>query len=492
MYDFDPNLIATTSGHFIDGKVVGAGADRMQVIRPSDSEPYADIPLGSAEDVDRAVTSAHRAYRTAAWARIAPRDRAKVMYRWADLIEANKEELARLEAVGSTRPISEAIGWDVPFTAEAIRFFAEFADKLGGDVAATRPDHLGLIIAEPYGVIAAIAPWNVPLVTVSWKVGPALAAGNAVVLKPSEMTPFSVMRMAELAIEAGMPPGIFNIVQGNGPVTGDALCRHPMVGKITFTGSGRSGAAVMTASAESGAKPVTLELGGKSPQLVFGDAADLDKVAQSIARSMLGNAGQICVTGTRLIVQRSIEAELIDRVGTIAKAIRPGATWKGDTTFSPIISARQLDQIDAKVRSAFDAGAEAAIGGHRIQHIQDGNFYEPTILVNVKSDMPAVREEIFGPVVTVQHFDDEEEGIAMADDSIYGLAAGIYTADLGRAMRAMRALETGTVWINRYGRTRDFILPTGGYKQSGFGKDLGRQAVEANMRLKTVLMEFAE
>lgn len=490
MYDFDPNQIKQISGHFIDGKVVAATGDRLQVIRPSDSEPYADIPLGSAEDVDRAVTSAYRAYRTAGWARIAPRQRGKVLRRWADLIEANRDELGRLEAVGSTRPISETMGWDVPFTAEAIRFFSELADKLGGEIAATQSDQLGLVVAEPYGVVAAIAPWNVPLVTVSWKAGAALAAGNAVVLKPSEMTPFSVLRLAELAIEAGIPPGIFNVIQGNGPITGDALCRHPLVSKITFTGSGRSGAAVMTAAAQSGTKPVTLELGGKSPQLVFADAPDLDKAAQAIAKSMLNNAGQVCTTGSRIIVHASIEQELVERVATLARAIKPGATWKSDTNFPPIISARQLQQIDGLVRDAVSDGATAVLGGGRIERLQDGSFYEPTILTNVRPDMAAVRQEIFGPVVTVEHFEDEDEGLAMANDSIYGLAAGVYTADFSRAMRAMRSLEVGTVWINRYGRTGDFIIPTGGYKQSGFGKDLGRQAVEGNMRHKSVVMEF--
>src|SRR6201996_2773400 len=235
--------------------------------------------------VDRAVESAWQAFKHSGWARMAPRERAKILRRFAELVEADAPMLGRLEALGSTRPIRDAVAWDVPFTAEGIRFYSEFADKIGGEVAATRPDHLGMIVAEPYGVIGAIAPWNFPLVMASWKIAPALAAGNAVVLKPSEMTPFSVLRLAELAIEAGIPPGIFNVVQGDGRVTGDALVRHPKIAKVTFTGSSQTGAAIMAACAESGTKPVTLELGGKSPQIVFADAPRIDEVARRIAGS---------------------------------------------------------------------------------------------------------------------------------------------------------------------------------------------------------------
>jgi aldehyde dehydrogenase (NAD+) len=348
-----------------------------------------------------------------------------------------------------------------------------------------------MVIAEPYGVVAAIAPWNFPITQAITKVGPALAAGNAVVLKPSEMTPFSIVRLAQLAIEAGMPPGIFNIVQGTGAVTGDALCRHPGVGKISFTGSTRTGAMIMAASAQSGVKPLTLELGGKSPQLVFADAPDLDKVARSVAGSIFGNAGQVCVAGSRLIVQRAVEAELVERVAALAAALRPGPTWASDTTLSPIISTPQLDRIHGMVRRTVEAGGETLIGGRRLAAIQDGAFYEPTIITNVTSDMEAVREEVFGPVLTTQAFDDEEEGLSLAGHPVYGLAAGVHTADINKALRAVRAIKAGTVWVNRYGRTADYVIPTGGYNRSGIGKDLGRQAVEANLRFKSALIDFA-
>ena len=492
MLDFHPDDVRFPNGHFIDGELVNGGGHTLPVRRPSDNQIYAELPVASAEMVDRAVMSAQRAFQLSDWASGAPRARARILRRWADLIEAHGVELGQIESLGSTRPIKGVIDVDIPYAADCIRFFAEFADKLGGDVAATRVDHLGLVIGEPYGVVATISPWNYPITQAITKIGPALAAGNAVVLKPSEMTPFSSLRLAELAIEAGMPRGIFNIVQGTGAVTGDALCRHPAVGKISFTGSTKTGTAIMVASAESGIKPVTLELGGKSPQLVFADAPDMDKVARSIANSILANAGQVCIAGSRLIVQRSAESELIDRIGSLAREVRPGPTWSSQTTFSPIISAPQLDRINCIVQRTIGEGGEAVIGGKRLASIEGGAYYEPTILARVSSDMEAVREEIFGPVLTVQSFDDEEEGLSLAAHPVYGLAAGVHTRDINKALRAVRQIKAGTIWVNRYGRSADYIIPTGGYGSSGIGKDLGRQAVEANMRFKSALIEFAD
>lgn len=489
MLDFNPDDVEIPNGHFIDGALVGGGAERLTVRRPSDNQAYADLSVADADLVDRAVTSAQRAFDATDWARGAPRDRARVLRRWADLIEADGQELGRLEALGSTRPIADFLAVDLPYAADCVRFFAEFADKLGGEVAATRSEQLGMVISEPYGVVAAISPWNFPVTQAVTKISPALAAGNAVVLKPSEMTPFSALRLARLALEAGMPAGIFNVLQGDGAVTGDALCRHPGIGKISFTGSTRTGAAIMATSAFNGLKPVTLELGGKSPQLVFADA-DLDKVARSVAGSIFGNAGQVCVAGSRLIVQRSVADALIERVAALSRSLRPGPTWSGRTSFAPIVSIGQLDRIDGIVRRTVAAGGEAVIGGRRLADIQDGAFYEPTILAGVSSDMEAVREEIFGPVLTCQTFEDEAEGLSLAAHPLYGLAAGVHTADISRALRAVRALKAGTVWVNRYGRTADYIIPTGGYGGSGIGKDLGRQAVEASLRHKSALIDF--
>lgn len=487
---FDPATIAVPSTHFIGGRTVGGARETLDVRRPSDGAVYAALPLADADLVDQAVENAWRAFKESDWASRAPRDRARVLHRWADLVEGDVATLAPLEAVGSTRPIQNAAHWDVPFCAEGIRFFAEFADKCGGEVVPTQRDHLGMTVTEPYGVIGAIAPWNFPLVMASWKIAPALAAGNAVVLKPSEMTPFSIVRLAELAIAAGMPPGIFNIVQGDGRV-GDALCRHPRVSKVTFTGSTRTGAAIMAACAESGTKPVTLELGGKSPQLVFADIADADKVARRVAQAIATNAGQVCVAGSRLIVQRTIADELIERIAGAFAELVPGPTWEPSTTLSPIISEREMKRIDGIVRTTVDQGGRILTGGRSVAENGGGAYYQPTILADVDMGMAAVRDEIFGPVLTVQTFDDEAEAMQLAAHPSYGLAAGVHTADINRALRLARGLEAGTVWINRYGRSWDFALPTGGYKRSGIGKDLGRYAYEANLRTKTVLIDFA-
>ena len=487
---FDPQSIAVASGHFIGGQLV-SDTGRLTVLRPSDGQAHAELPVADASTVDAAVQDAWRAWRTSDWARRAPRDRARVLRRWADLVEADVQHMAPLESVCSTRPVRDAAAWDVPFTAEGLRFFAEYADKLGGEVAATRHDHLGMVVAEPYGVVGAITPWNFPLVMVSWKVGAALAAGNAVVLKPSEMTPFSAVRLAQLAIDAGVPPGIFNIVQGDGRTTGDALTRHALIAKMTFTGSTRTGAAIMASCALQGPKPVTLELGGKSPQLVFDDAPDVDRLADIIAGAITGNAGQVCVAGSRLIVQRGIADALMERLAQRFAALRPGATWDAQATLSPIISAPQAARILDIMERSRVAGAQVRSGGGLFEGGPGGAYFQPTLLEGVSADNPAVQEEIFGPVLTMQTFDTEEEGLALAAHAHYGLAAGVHTADIGRALRCMRGISAGTVWINRYGRSADFVIPTGGYHQSGIGKDLGRQAVEANLRFKSVLIDFA-
>lgn len=487
---FDPEQIRVPNGHFIGGRLV-RDADRLTVHRPSDARAHAGLPIADAGMVDAAVQDAWSAWKRSDWARRAPRERARVLRKWADMVERDAAHLAPLEAVCSTRPVRDAAAWDVPFTAEGLRFFAEYADKLGGEVAATRHDHLGMVVAEPYGVVGAITPWNFPLVMTSWKVGAALAAGNAVVLKPSELTPYSALRLAELAIEAGVPPGIFNIVQGDGRTTGDALSRHPLIAKMTFTGSTRTGAAIMSACAAHGPKPVTLELGGKSPQLVFDDAPDLERLAGLIAGPITGNAGQVCIAGSRLIVQRRIADALLERIEARFTALRPGATWDTEATLPPIISAGQAARILEIVDRARDAGATLRCGGGLFEGGPGGAYFQPTLIEGVDAANPAVREEIFGPVLTVQRFDDEQEGLELAAHEHYGLAAGVHTADIGRALRAMRGISAGTVWINRYGRSADFVIPTGGYHQSGIGKDLGRQAVEANLRFKSVLIDFA-
>ncbi len=483
---FDPDRLTPPRGHFIAGEHV-ADQGALAMHRPSDGKAYGELPVASAETVDRAVEAAKAALKSSGWGQSSPRDRTKALLKWADLIEAEAGHIAQLEAVTSTRPVSHLPEGDIAVTAEQIRFFAEMADKEGGDLVPTRDGALGMIVDEPYGVVGAITPWNFPVSMAGWKLGPALAAGNAVVLKPSEMTPFSAIALAELSVKAGIPAGLVNIVQGNGPVTGNAITGHPGIAKVSFTGSTAAGQAIMGNIARTGIKPMTLELGGKSPQLVFADA-DLDLAADCIAKSITYNAGQACVAGSRVLVQAEVAEALAERLIRHMGSARPGATWDAVTDYSPIISERQLARIDGIVQAAISQGAEVLTGAARMDH--PGYFYAPTLLVPTSPTSPAITEEIFGPVLTFQTFTDEEEAIRMADHPTYGLCAGIFTRDLSRALRVMRRIEAGTVWVNRYGRSRDHILSTGGYKSSGIGKDLGRAAYHANRRQKSVLIDL--
>lgn len=484
-HSFDPDTLAVPKGHFIDGRYVDADGDVLGVTRPSDGQACAGITIADAEIVDGAVQAAKRAQRDSGWASCRPRDRVRVMHKWADLIEQNGTRLARLEAFCSTRPITPTAEIEVRNAAEHIRFFAEMADKEGGATVPTSEDLLGMILTEPYGVIGAITPWNFPISMATWKMAPAIAAGNGVVIKPSEMTPFSTLYLAELAVEAGLPKGLINVVLGDGPTTGHEITGHPDIAKISFTGSIRAGQAIMTRIAATGMKPMTLELGGKSPQLVFADA-DLDLAAASIAGSIMSNAGQVCNAGSRVLVDKQIRDALLERLIPLMTSEKSGPTWDARTEYSPIISNKQRMYIDNIVRQAAEGGAEVLTGGKPVGG--PGFFYEPTVLSSLDPQSPALSNEIFGPVLTVQTFENEDEALTLGNDSAYGLAAGVFTSDLGRGLRMSKALQAGNIWVNRYGRSGDHILPTGGYKHSGIGKDLGKEAYGANRQSKSVLI----
>ncbi|ANT63707.1 aldehyde dehydrogenase (plasmid) [Salipiger sp. CCB-MM3] len=473
-------------GHFIAGRYVPGDA-AIEVISPSTGQRIGAIPRADAALVNEAVEAARAARAVSNWGGIAPRERLKALHAWADLIEAEADKLAYLEAVCSSRPLAHARVGDVLVTAEQIRFFAEFADKEGGTLVPTSDSAFGFISDEPYGVVGAITPWNFPISMAGWKLGPALSAGNAVVLKPSEMTPYSTLYLAELSVRAGIPAGLINIVLGDGPVTGTAITGHPGIDKVSFTGSTRAGAAIMENIARSGIKPMTLELGGKSPMVVFADA-DLDLAADCLERGILPNAGQFCVAGSRILVEQSIAEPLAERLKERFARHVPADTLAPDAGFSPIISEGQMARIDGIVQAAAGQGGEILCGGAPFE--REGSYYQPTLISGVTQDNPAVTEEIFGPVATLQTFEGEEEAMALAAHPTYGLAAGLFTRDVSRALRLSRRLEAGTVWINRYGRSRDHILPTGGWKASGLGKDLGREAYLANRRSKSVLIDL--
>jgi aldehyde dehydrogenase (NAD+) len=486
---FDPATLAVPSGHHIGGKFVELGKADIEVLRPSDHQAFGAIADGGEEAVERAVEAARAALKESRWARLAPRERARVLRRWADLINEQNEYLARLEAAGSSRLISLTAVGDVVRTADVIRFFAEYCDKLEGEVTATEEGVLSLVKNEPYGIIGAIVPWNFPMITAAWKFAPALAAGNAVVMKASELTPHSLLVLADLAAKAGLPAGLLNVVNGLGHSTGSAIVRHPEIRKISFTGSSNTGLAIIR---EAGIKPLTLELGGKSPQLVFSDAGDLDRVSARVATAFIANAGQVCTAGSRLIVQNGIADDLFERVERRCKAVRPGPTWNAETDFAPIISRRQADRIDALVRQTVKEGASIRTGGSFIESRNEGAFYAPTMLENVTENMTGFKEEFFGPVVSVHRFDEVEEGLKLADHPTFGLAASVHTNDIRKALNAADRIEAGTVWVNHHGRAPEFTSPAGGFKSSGYGKDMGRAGIEAFLRQKAVWINYAQ
>jgi aldehyde dehydrogenase (NAD+) len=486
---FEPDSVETLGGHIIDGQLLTDGDQSIPVVRPSDGHTHGEIPTADAGLINSAVESAALAQR--AWARMAPRERAGLMLRWADLAEANVAQLAREESLVSARIFRESMTVDAPAVANWIRYYAEYADKLEGSITATRSESLSLVVNEPYGVIGAIAPWNFPLVLAIWKAAPAMAAGNSVVLKPSELTPYSITRVAALAVEAGIPPGVFNVVQGDGSNSGSALVKHPDIAFVAFTGSTATGARVMTDAAQSGIKPVSLELGGKSPQLVFADCGDIQKVAREIAWGITRNSGQLCFAGARLVVHESRSEELLAEISGQLEELLPGPTWGTNTTLAPIASEQQVRRIESLLEKTVAEGATIFSGGTSFQSDEGGWFFQPTILTNLEPDMTGFCEEFFGPILGVQTFRDDAEGVRLAQHPSYGLAGSVYSQNIERALSAARALQAGTVWINSWGRKADMSAPFGGYKQSGFGKEGGRAGIDKYLRAKAIWIDTA-
>ena len=472
---------------FIDGDFRPAlSGDRFSTENPATGEPLDTIAAGDAADIDLAVASARRAFDDGRWSHRSPAERKAVLLRLADLIEANAEELAMLDSLEAGKPITDCRETDLPETIKTFRWYAEAADKLYDSIAPTGRDALGMIIREPIGVVGAVLPWNFPIMMAAWKAAPALTAGNSLVIKPAELTSLSTIRLAELASEAGLPDGVFNVVPGLGETAGQALGRHPDVNVLSFTGSTEVGRMFLRYSSESNLKRVVLECGGKSPQVVMADAADLDLVADNVVLAGFANMGENCTCGSRLIVHRSVRDELLERI--VAKT----AEWPvGDpqdpaTRIGPMIEAPHLDKVLGYIASGREQGARVVVGGGRALPESGGYFVEPTVFDGVDNSMKIAREEIFGPVISTIAFDSEEEGLAIANDTNYGLHAAVYTNDLDTAIRAARTLRAGTVSVNAYSEG-DITTPFGGFKESGFGgRDKGLEAFDQYTEKKTV------
>jgi acyl-CoA reductase-like NAD-dependent aldehyde dehydrogenase len=474
----------------IGGRAVEAADGRVfEDVSPIDGRTIAPVARGGPADIDAAVSSARVSFESGAWRRLPPRERKRILRRFAEAIRADVEHLALLETRDVGKPIANSVSVDVANSADCIEYYAEFADKLYDEVAPTGPDDLALIRREPLGVVGAIVPWNYPLIISCWKVGPALLTGNSVVLKPAEQSPLSAIRLAQLALEAGVPPGTFNVVPGYGEEAGQALALHRDVDLITFTGSTEVGRLMMRYAAESNLKRVALELGGKTPQVVFADA-DLEAAASGIAWGVYYNSGQTCHAGSRLIVHRAVREPLLEALRRVTATITLGHPLESTTQMGALIDQGHMRRVLGYIEGGVADGAHLALGGHQVLKDTGGFYVEATVLDGVRPEMKVAREEIFGPVLAVMSFDDEAEALRLANDTPYGLAAAVWTQDMNVAHRMSAALRGGTVWVNAFDRST-MATPFGGFKLSGFGRDRSPHAIDKYCDLKTIWTAYA-
>lgn len=474
---------------FIDGEYRDANGSRtFDCASPIDGRILARVADCGEAEVDFAVDAARRAFDERAWCGLDPRRRKTILLRWGASIRAHLDELALLETLDAGKPISDTTTVDVPGAAYCVEWFAEAIDKIGGEVAPADQHLVGLVTREPIGVVAAVVPWNFPILMAAWKFAPALAAGNSVVLKPSEKSPLTAIRIAQLAQEAGVPAGVFNVLPGGGEA-GKLLALHRDVDCIAFTGSTKVGKLIMQYAGQSNLKRVWLELGGKSPNIVLADCPDLDRAAKAAAGAIFYNMGEMCTAGSRLLVERGIKDLFLDKLVRAAADYRPGNPLDPRTSMGAIIDRAQFD----RVLSYIEAGRKEAsllLGGKQASVVSGGLYVEPTIFDEVRHDADIAREEIFGPVLSVIAFDTLDEAIRIANDTDYGLAAAVWTSDLTTAHEASRRLRAGTVWVNCYDEGGDMNFPFGGYRQSGNGRDKSLHALEKYTELKSTLLRL--
>ncbi len=475
---------------FINGHYTQASSgETFACVSPIDQKVLVEIAACDVEDVNIAVTAARESFESGVWSQIAPYKRKAILLKFADLIELNAEELALLETLDMGKPIGESINVDVGSTLRALRWTAEAIDKVYDEVAPTSPSQLGLVTREAVGVVAAIVPWNFPMIMASWKFAPALAMGNSFILKPSEKSPLTAIRMASLAKEAGIPDGVFNVLPGFGNTAGKALGEHMDIDTLAFTGSTAVAKQLMVMAGQSNMKRVWSEAGGKSPNVVFADAPDLEAAAAAAAGAIFYNQGEVCTAGSRLLVEASIAEAFIEKVRAHAKQWQPGHPLDPATKMGAIVDQVQMERVLAYVEKGTAQGAKLSTGGQQVAPVASGFYVEPTVFEEVSGEMTIAQEEIFGPVLSVTTFETEAEALSLANDSVYGLAAAVWTSNLSRAHRFARGLRAGSVWVNQYDGG-DMTAPFGGFKQSGNGRDKSLHAFDKYCELKATWIKL--